>query len=1693
MVAAILCRPPNRLGESVVKLAKEARRFFPPSSTGEILATLRPLLCPHDETCFRGVAFLAALLPTDENAPAAASEDFLVWVDELFHVWKWLGNSPDWDFAFYMLFARVAKENPGRVDWQPHMQWLCNKILGSFGLPVGSKGAPQPYTYRMPGTVMLLIPGHRAKITKIAVLLIYMIGPKNGMMLQIKRLLESMKAFFHPSNTGSWTSRLSSFMYKLCEVFAMRTREEARTDSLIPEGWRLSETHWLEFVQMLKPYVFLAQFSKSQNMVTTAAWALRHLAYLAPAEILPPLMERVYPALETLTETHQTFAALSALAAVVRPLLWTEHYPQGLKHLVPLLQLTLPGIDPNDATKTQVTLQFLMGVFMNVYLIDCSQHPAPACAGKEEIEALQATSYFEDWSLQFLDRIFCVLETMVPASNKRHTTEGSLCEWIEYVCFDFFRQISPPIYELVIQKLFRWTNSNIIVHIGKTAGTICAGAAMANPALMLRTFLAPFCTRALEMMAVHETIEEAAASEAGEGTTVDDELLWCLHIMSRVVKQTGEALLEHSDLIVQVLTRGLRLKWQKAAKFCGKMLRHVLVALTWTYPVDRSTVTVAQQATWASDPVGLYSNRGNSPAVLSASELDVRWHIATAAELDFAEHLIELFYNPAVSSIEHFLAGRREYDRSVMLADLAVVRNCARVGLSLFPEPTAKATHHFINSSKTYVAHHKLRLTAADASNTSRFGTKRQELKQMVHRLVAQLLAKCEDDTKVFKVTIKIMFQLLCVRGITERKFSRATRSWSYNKQGSADLVREGKRYSRVMLIHRVQLQHQRRLSKRRVASPYDDDHQSLVVDLTTLGTSRYAIVRRRAQEVLSSVTSIFPLAKDECFHLTVQKLAIPAEQMDEKHQQIKGALYILSTRIMARFVLQNLDYVGILTNSVVGLHANQRPSVQTLVNCLFSACHQEFRHTTFGSLVPAECMAAVKNLWPMVADLQETFDGASVEEHGRQITETSASYHQLLVNLSELLEGSSVSWKFELLVAGLLSLFLRENLAVPPNVVTYYIQGLASDSLRMRHLATKVSSMIVARCKLRPAKANIYCDHDQSGPVYTPLPATAATNERVPVYGFRKDNAGHCFKVDPAERPLTAESFNETVFVDKNYTAWNTWPMVLKTYLPRAEQPDLQPNEQIVLTWDVLTEEGLIESHIELFSQDKADGSAARFNDIRAELYKGLARNHGVAVIDLLKSHIEKLYELCDTDGVSETTSKHRCASEMLAGMIRGSKHWPCADLEQLWSWLIPLLKSALYSATHMTIGDFTSMLRFYVYDRDPRRFYPVTDLIFEPQSLSVDEGDTTFAQCRYLEYHITVLEELSWRGAEQAMVLLALITPYVAHPYKLVREKLARALYVILRAVWVPGGTPHPKITSFVEDLRDVVLSGQSMQDSAVKKSSVLAAKTLLKWMLLTYYEGSSPSLEPYAAKLVRAVFVAAELSPEDDELAGLCRQSIGYMSQTVLGPDYAESMFLAAIEVTKDESWHVRERALMYLQVSMFRNLFLVPKEALVACMVASLQDSQLEVQQLASVTLSGMLRCRLADDTLCGTFMELSMTPIRRRKRRRGASSAEKEPPLTAEEKSAIATRHAGLLGLQAFVTAFPYSIPDWMPAVLVYVSECIGDPDPIKACVKKTLSEFWRTHQDDKQALKDAFSEDQLQTVKDLVIGYNYYA
>lgn len=69
------------------------------------------------------------------------------------------------------------------------------------------------------------------------------------------------------------------------------------------------------------------------------------MALLEPALVMPELLERVYGGLEVVNETHRTTAVLSMLSGIARPLVTESIWLGGQKHLLPLLELCLPGID----------------------------------------------------------------------------------------------------------------------------------------------------------------------------------------------------------------------------------------------------------------------------------------------------------------------------------------------------------------------------------------------------------------------------------------------------------------------------------------------------------------------------------------------------------------------------------------------------------------------------------------------------------------------------------------------------------------------------------------------------------------------------------------------------------------------------------------------------------------------------------------------------------------------------------------------------------------------------------------------------------------------------------------------------------------------------------------------------------------------------------------------------------------------------------------------------------------------------------------------------------------------------------------------------------------------------------------------------------------------------------------------------
>ena len=146
------------------------------------------------------------------------------------------------------------------------------------------------------------------------------------------------------------------------------------------------------FVKLLRTPALLAMFSKDPTSAAQAQIALQTLADLDPWLIMPELLERAYSGLEGVNETHRTTAVLGAIAFISRPIVTESQWLGGQKHILPLLELCLPGIDlvcfnlsfvalmhftwpshlQNDPTKTICSAMFITVVVRKIKIGDLS-------------------------------------------------------------------------------------------------------------------------------------------------------------------------------------------------------------------------------------------------------------------------------------------------------------------------------------------------------------------------------------------------------------------------------------------------------------------------------------------------------------------------------------------------------------------------------------------------------------------------------------------------------------------------------------------------------------------------------------------------------------------------------------------------------------------------------------------------------------------------------------------------------------------------------------------------------------------------------------------------------------------------------------------------------------------------------------------------------------------------------------------------------------------------------------------------------------------------------------------------------------------------------------------------------------------------------------------------------------------------
>jgi proteasome activator subunit 4 len=310
------------------------------------LAEFLPNIYPYSPSVmFLHQTMMTMFLPT--RGTFCAQPNAFYWVTHLFDVWSWCSIARTFDLNMLEICSRLAKDQYGRIApacFQPlhrrhvldvGMRWMELPIgsglsrTANGGLNVGSKNTlssgwvPASATIKHYSDAMeqnALFGKKSSHLGRfLANFIVFNISPAdcdndNSMLAMLESMLRAVESFFHPSNSGRWAYRLTSFVQSIASALHRRLQDEKRMETgHIPDheaygqDWRLTQPICRRIADALLAPLLLAMFSKDNNVVNSSHSALLHLAWIDPELILPKLLDRIYPSLETLTEVRDCF------------------------------------------------------------------------------------------------------------------------------------------------------------------------------------------------------------------------------------------------------------------------------------------------------------------------------------------------------------------------------------------------------------------------------------------------------------------------------------------------------------------------------------------------------------------------------------------------------------------------------------------------------------------------------------------------------------------------------------------------------------------------------------------------------------------------------------------------------------------------------------------------------------------------------------------------------------------------------------------------------------------------------------------------------------------------------------------------------------------------------------------------------------------------------------------------------------------------------------------------------------------------------------------------------------------------------------------------------------------------------------------------------------------------------------------
>ncbi|KAH8835425.1 hypothetical protein DL96DRAFT_1702409 [Flagelloscypha sp. PMI_526] len=1543
----------------------------------------------------------------------------------------------------------------------------------------------------------------------------------------LAKLIASMESFFHPTNSGGWTTDLSAFVKYLVADFNKRWHEEQKPDCKTPLHRRLTKTMKRELVKSLRN-----------------CDAIGHsMATMEPDLILHPVLERAVPALETLTETERTLAVIKALGAVAPALVCRRVYYSGAKFLVPILQLLIPGIDlhrmiprrlfaqlasllrfPESikfsdlAAKTETNGTGTPGSLPSTPGLSRPQRPkmasfpsfefrdevldsdVPLTSQEEDDMLRDTTTDLPDWVANLIRRVILLLENLPEESangTSGGTTEIQVVDAVMAACNQICSHLSEPLYNLVLNIVFDYASTNVRPNAVRAMHQLVECVANANAPMTLGKFF-DFCDRNIRI-----ELENGASSirttQVSKPPPSDATLHWNLAILRGTVYNDGNAILAYKDRwlsLLQLLHE--RTLSKRGYSWTGKLLSSMLLTLTHTYPLENRFVNPEE---WNSADFQQNHHRYWGK-LYKPDEVTISWHVPSEQEIEFTLVIFRDLVAPALHSLRMLLQSNTSRDmvwRNEFCRHLSLVRNAfsgiptlCKEYISDSEQQDAIKTSDILHEIPEMIAscppiRAGFCLTDPRDSRYQYIQKLRVEFGEFLHEASVNLLSQGQENTvDAVQMLVRSIRTFMMEYADSRDSYFVNEEQLTAEKNVARQYINQ-KEWPRSVYTRKARFYHSARMrwnAVERLRGPLQDQ---LIDDVVQWSMWNYAVVRETAQSVLEAICSLYDGVRRRA--LPVLYASLTAGHDDDR---VKGALWTLNGASFGRYATSEHTLVPEFAAKLFACQVHEKPSIQEIAgtlsdNCLTNFTEPSFLYVQMASPILEQSISELQALLPAASSNTEKMIAAKCTQKTLfRVALSNDFLQQMTEDTLQVALSSKTHWKYLIVATRLLRTLVRLDTPTSAPHTRYFLENMHSHHATIRYVGDSTSPFFLLALKYFTGKSTNPLLEDILTKHCHDFTLNILRNYKVP-YNPTKGN----------RRPI---------FRDRDPDGWSCLKETLTLYQPPDEM------KSTFLPWQDSTYEAL--EAIRSFALDSDFWQSLSFRYSEETNETSLSLDHVSCVkslfqlledepLDLVKSQIEKLL-------LNKKPDVQRAAAELLAGTVGGSKHWPVLKQNQLWDWFSPQIPVLLSRELQTdTLPIWTSFVEYIFHQTDPRRVQPLIDFILESFRNLDYNAEMTFDIVKTMNLFRAVYEEMGWKFKEFADDAIQQSWGAISNHHDDVRGYISELLAFSEKIKWQPQpSTPSPE--SFVTECRvserdvmqlrgvyhvgrvnELVEAFQTWRPQRLPGTRALHSTydrvgvTVCKWLFQSLHDIHALSVYDYILPLIPELLRFTELNDHDD--LAVRANSVLVRMCGVIPPSTCVIPVLDAIfkVIQNSPSWRVRLKALPLIQVFYFRLVPLISEIKIVQILEVlcqCLDDEVVEVREMAATTLSAILRLspRRSVITLKDRFVRLAQTSRIPTKRSDSKYSR------------AIRQRHAAVLGICALIESYPYTIERWMPQLLTEtLAEMAYDPIPISTAVRKCASNFKKTHQDTWHEDCRKFNEEQLTALSTLLTGSSY--